>query len=90
MSLSGADLLLIASKMICNGMDDLAKLGVDAPVFFGMGQALNINYCILRKIPPSEIGKIKPIEMMAWIREQPIPGLGVRTATNVEIGKLVN
>jgi len=87
---TSSDRLLIASKMIVNSMDDLARLGVDAPVFFGMGQALNFNYCVLRKIPPSEIPKIVPIEMMKWIREQPIPGMdSVRMASNKEIGRLV-
>jgi len=71
------DRLLIVAKMIVLDMDEIARIGHsnEIPVYFGMGQALNRVYAVLRKLPMLEIRNIKPIDMMRWIREQPLHGL---------------
>lgn len=69
------DRLLIAAKAIVNDMDELARIGHkdEIPVYFGMGQSLNRIYSVLRSIPVKDIHKIVPLDMMAWVRDQPLP-----------------
>ena len=71
------DRLLIVAKMIVLDMDEISRIGHkdEIPVYFGMGQALNRVYAVLRRIPMLEIRNVKPIDMMQWVRDQPLPGL---------------
>ncbi len=72
MSLSSDDRLLIAAKLIVNEMDILSQTqqGSQA-MYLGMGLALARVYSVLRNIHPKELARIKPIDMMKWVREQP-------------------
>ena len=79
MSLNSADRLLIAMKIVVNDMDAIARLQVDAPVFFGMGQALTKMFMVFKKLSPEQVNKINALEMMKAIRDMPLEGVDMET-----------
>lgn len=82
--------LLLVGKIIVSDMDEIARLRVDVPVFYGMGQALNRVYCVLRNIPFKDIPKLKPMEMMQWFRDQKLSGIPDSDQNSEQLIKLVS
>ena len=70
---SNNDRLLVVAKMIVNDMEEIMNNKTDFSLFMGMGFALGRVFSVLRGLKPEQLRNIKPITMMQWIKEQPLP-----------------
>lgn len=75
MILSTKDALLVSAKLIELDMRDIHKTQADAPVFFGMGQALMRLFQVIKGMTFEQVMQVRAYDMLLWIRDEKVPGL---------------